>query len=100
MLDVQLIPDLVCGRTNRDDRAEQITRTVREQQGYRIDGGCGRPMTFVAGYRCAECGRWMHLDCLRGHFAESRHDECIDRRAALAGSQGGGGEDDAAGRRV
>ena len=89
MLDVELIPDLTCGRTNRDPRAENITRALREQQGFKIDGGCGRPMTFVNGYRCAECGRWMHLNCLTDHFTESSHDVCVMRHPAGEQREGG-----------
>lgn len=47
---------LLCGRTGARD-------------GYAA-AGCGDviPNALEDGYRCLECGRWMHADCLRKHF--------------------------------
>lgn len=70
MLDIEVVPDLVCGRTYREQRPEDIVAVLRTNKGQRVDGGCGRAMSYLHTYRCLECGRWMHGDCLKAHFAE------------------------------
>lgn len=71
---------VICGRTNLSERAEHITRVLREQQGFRGDGGCGRthdldnPIQHMRVYRCRECARWLCAPCMDQHFLESRHD--------------------------
>ena len=72
---------LICGRTNLEDRAEAITRVLRETQGFQTDGGCGRsfdladPIQHLLIYRCVECARWLCKRCIRAHFSESQHDK-------------------------
>lgn len=78
---------LVCGRTHVEDGAEAIVQRLRAQQGFRTDGGCNGKLVLLHAYRCLECGRWMHADCLRGHFAESGDDQ----KAAIARPDGGEG---------
>jgi hypothetical protein len=68
---------IVCGRTYHNDDAEARTQALRAGQGFPTDGGCGRKVGLTWAYRCAECGRWMHLDCLKQHFKESQHDKTV-----------------------
>lgn len=71
---------LTCGRTHLSDGAESITRAMREAEGFRTDGGCGRsfdladPIQHMRVYRCLECARWLCKPCILAHFGESRHD--------------------------
>lgn len=88
-MNLEPVPDLVCGRSYRDAMSEAIVFEMRRRSGYRLDGGCLKPMTWVNAYRCRECGRWMHGECLDTHFAESQHDS---RQPA---QQEGGQTDDA-----
>lgn len=38
-------------------------------------GGCGEELEMKDAYRCAGCGGWFHLDCLKKHFElEKDHD--------------------------
>lgn len=60
----------ICGNTARDARSEAIVRSLREKAGGSPDGGCGKPIEWLMAYRCLECGRWAHAECLRQHFAE------------------------------
>lgn len=82
-----LLP-VVCGRTHVDDRAEEIATRWRSADGYRTGGGCGGALSLLTAYRCLECGRWMHADCLRQHFAESGDDQ----KAGARGQARGDGE--------
>lgn len=78
---------ITCGRTNLSERAEAITRVLREQQGFRTDGGCGRAIDLDSEIqhmqivRCAECLRWLCRPCIIAHFAESRHDTTASEEA-------------------
>jgi hypothetical protein len=71
---VDVLPDLVCGQTYRSMASEMVAMRMRKQCGHRTDGGCHKPMTWIKAYRCRECARWMHGECLDAHFVESRHD--------------------------
>lgn len=68
---------VTCGRTNRSERAEQMTRALREQQGFCLDFGCGRTwdldndIQHMGVARCLECLRWMCRACLQAHFETS-----------------------------
>jgi hypothetical protein len=64
---------IACGRTWFNDRSEELTQSMRREQGYKTGGGCGVRMDVTHAYRCVECGRWMHQTCLKLHFEESRH---------------------------
>lgn len=65
---------ITCGRTHEDNRAEDITRALREQQGFCLDAGCGRlfdldvPLQNIRVYRCLECARWLCKPCIVAHF--------------------------------
>lgn len=65
---------VTCGRTNLSDRAEAITRVLREQQGFCLDVGCGRTfdldneLQHIRVYRCLECSRWLCQPCIVAHF--------------------------------
>ena len=84
-----MVTVLICGRTNRSERAEAITRTLREQQGFRTDGGCGRSFDLdndiqhMGIYRCVECARFLCRPCITAHFEESRHDTQQPRSARV-----------------
>lgn len=60
----------VCGNTALDQESERRLRVLRAEAGGKPDGGCGRQMNWLSAYRCLECGRWMHAECLRQHFVE------------------------------
>lgn len=60
----------ICGNTALDAESERRIRCQRAELGARLDGGCGRQMNWLSAYRCLECGRWMHAECLRQHFVE------------------------------
>lgn len=70
---------LLCGRTSLHDRIEEITRVLREDQGFRTDGGCGRaidldnPIQHMGIYRCLQCSRWLCKSCIVAHFEETTH---------------------------
>jgi hypothetical protein len=80
---------LACGRTNLDDRSEEITRVLREEQGFRTDGGCGRlydldnPIGHMRIYRCRECARWLCGPCIDRHFLESDHADLVTPPTAI-----------------
>lgn len=74
MLDMELVYGLVCGQTYRDQRSEEIAKTMRSSGGFMTEAGCGKPITFLLLYRCAECGRFFHLACLRDHFVATGDD--------------------------
>lgn len=76
MLDLEVVPGLVCGETYRDQRVEERVPVFREGE-VSAWTGCGKPMTYLMTYRCLQCGRWMHGDCLERHF---------EARAAAAAS--------------
>lgn len=63
-----------------DARAEAMTRHLREEGGFRTDGGCAReydldnPLSHTRVYRCRECARWLCAPCIDQHFEESAHD--------------------------
>lgn len=76
-----------CGSDHPDPEIAADLRTMRANEGYPTEGGCGRRMRWVSAYRCVECGRWFHRDCIREHFAATRD----DARAALGEATGPGG---------
>lgn len=67
--DFDLMPDLVCGQSyrNQDSEARAVAMRCGEDTPYT---GCGKPMRWVYGYRCRQCGRWMHGPCMDQHFGE------------------------------
>jgi hypothetical protein len=72
---------IVCGITHLDPRAEALTRTLRAAEGFKTDGGCGKPFDLTSAlqlarvYRCVECARWLCKACILQHFAETQHDQ-------------------------
>lgn len=60
----------ICGNTAPDERGEAIVQSMRAETGGSPEGGCGKPIEWLVAYRCLECGRWMHAECLRGHFVQ------------------------------
>ncbi len=65
-----LATDPICGNTALDPDSEARVRALREQSGDAADMGCQRVIGWLHAYRCLECGRWMHAECLRQHFVE------------------------------
>jgi hypothetical protein len=68
---------VTCGRTNLSDRAEAVTRHMRDVQGFPLDVGCGRAFDLDNGLqhmgisRCFECWRWLCKPCIVAHFEET-----------------------------
>lgn len=60
----------ICGNTALDEQSEAIVRSMRAEAGGAPEGGCGQLIEWLMAYRCLECGRWMHAECLRQHFVE------------------------------
>lgn len=67
-VDLEVVPGLVCGQTYRNAETEQATPAWRKSEVTRWTG-CGGPMTWLSAYRCRQCGRWIHGQCLDWHFA-------------------------------
>jgi hypothetical protein len=67
-------PSMPCGVTHPDPEIEERTQALRLAEGYATEGGCGKPLRWVLAYRCVECGRWYHRDCILQHFAETGDD--------------------------
>jgi hypothetical protein len=66
---------LVCGRTDPDDRVEALIRQVRAnspRSGPDDNSACGQPIELRWAFRCVECGRWFHRGCIEKHFAAHR----------------------------
>jgi hypothetical protein len=66
---------ITCGADHPDPEIAAALRRMREEAGYPTEGGCGKRMCWTLAFRCVECGRWMHRDCIRKHFQESKHDQ-------------------------
>lgn len=77
MADNPLIPSRPpnCGETLFDEHSERRVRALRSERGFASDAGCGKRIPWITAYRCLECGRWMHADCLRIHFLDSQGEE-------------------------
>lgn len=61
---------IVCGHSHPDARMNDDINALREDAGASPDNaGCGRAGIWPVMYRCAECARWFHRDCIRKHFA-------------------------------
>ena len=64
-------PRVVCGTTYTDSDTERRIQSMRATAGFSLEGGCNKSLIWRYAYRCLECGRWMHAECLRLHFAQS-----------------------------
>jgi hypothetical protein len=60
----------ICGNTAPEGQSEDIVRSMRADAGGSPVGVCGKLIEWLMAYRCLECGRWMHAECLRQHFVE------------------------------
>jgi hypothetical protein len=67
--DLQPVPGLVCGQTYHNQTTEARLPSLRQSEGPGYHG-CGKPMAWVHTYRCRQCARWMHGDCLDRHFSD------------------------------
>jgi hypothetical protein len=63
---------ITCGASSPDERTEARFRALRAAEGFSLGGGCGMELPWPFAYRCVECGRFMHLTCIREHFETSR----------------------------
>ena len=69
---VQPIERIRCGHTHPDPVTERRYQELRKAQGHKIEGGCNGNMLWTYAYRCVECGRFFHRECILAHFAEHR----------------------------
>jgi hypothetical protein len=67
---------IICGASHPDLAIEDRVQLARARKRTSSDAdGCGRTMVWTAAYRCVDCGRWFHRDCIRRHFnASSSHE--------------------------
>jgi hypothetical protein len=73
-VDLQPVPGLVCGQTYHNAESEARLPSLRQDEEPNY-GGCGQMMAWVHTYRCRQCGRWMHGECLDRHFADDQEDD-------------------------
>jgi hypothetical protein len=60
---------VTCGASHPDPAIEQRVQSARVAHGTPADSaGCGRTMVWTVAFRCVECGRWFHRDCIETHF--------------------------------
>lgn len=64
---------IACGATHPDPNTERRFRALREAEGHKVEGGCGSMLHWTYAFRCVECCRWFHRQCILDHFAESKH---------------------------
>lgn len=67
-------PPMPCGVTHPNPEIEAMPQAMREAESHALAGGCGKPLRWVLSYRCVECDRWMHYDCILKHFKEAVDD--------------------------
>lgn len=65
---------IVCGDDHPNPVTNDLAKMLRANEGYPTEGGCGRRMRWTYAYRCVECGRWFHRDCIKEHFAATGDD--------------------------
>lgn len=70
----QPAPTLPCGDSDPDPAVERRIVAAREQTGHPVDPpACGgQTLVVTNAYRCVECGRWFHHDCILAHFNAHR----------------------------
>lgn len=63
-----------CGDSSPHRETEARFRALRAEQGEPpgTHEGCGKKMHWTFAYRCLNCARFMHAQCLQRHF-ESSH---------------------------
>lgn len=67
----QPYPLIACGDSDLDQAIEAKVVAARAETGIFIDAPmCGRRLVLLShAYRCVECSRWFHRDCILAHFA-------------------------------
>lgn len=60
---------VICGSTYQDPELNACIEALRENEGYEVGLGCKRRLKVMYAYRCVDCGRWFHRDCILKHFA-------------------------------
>lgn len=61
---------IACGHSHPDPKFNADIDRLRESEGAPPDtSGCGAAGIWPVMYRCVECARWFHRDCIRKHFA-------------------------------
>jgi hypothetical protein len=74
-----------CGDTDPDSVVETRINEVREEIGAPSDhSGCRRSIVWTFAYRCVECGRWFHRDCIQKHFEAHRTARTLSEELAIA----------------
>lgn len=64
-----------CGDSHPDAAVEQRFVALRQEEGHSSEShGCGREAHWTFLFRCVECGRWYHRECIARHFAASGDD--------------------------
>jgi hypothetical protein len=60
-----------CGDSHPNPSIEDIIAQERTLRDAPKDDGCacGDIMHWTLAYRCVECGRFYHHDCIKAHFA-------------------------------
>jgi hypothetical protein len=67
------IDRITCGASHPDPAVEQRFQEVRSDRDAPTDtAGCGRSMVWTVAFRCVDCGRWFHRDCILKHFDAHR----------------------------
>lgn len=60
---------ILCGQSHPDPEIEARTNAHRADLGMTTDQqGCGQKMHWTLAYRCVECARWFHHECIKQHF--------------------------------
>lgn len=62
---------IACGASDPDHGAERKIQEARAATGHPVDDAAcgGQLMVWMSAYRCGECGRFFHRDCLYQHFS-------------------------------
>lgn len=76
------ITTIICGRSSHVEEAEAHFAALREgQETPGLFTGCGVGQSVLTMYRCIQCARWMHRECLRRHFETSTHADAGEDQA-------------------
>jgi hypothetical protein len=76
---------ITCGSSHPDFAVEERVQRARAKERDRVSEesdaedayGCGGTIVWTAAYRCVDCGRWFHRDCIRRHFESQYSPETI-----------------------
>jgi hypothetical protein len=79
---------IACGASHPDLAVETRVQLARSRgSATEVGDGCGRTMVWTVAYRCVDCGRWFHRDCIRKHFEKSQcHERTVTATLADLGT--------------